>query len=722
MQGMTAMGQQQHGFFTVALLFGVTCGQALAQPDATQQGDAASAIPAEDVIEHVYVRAGAPAPGDRMVQAATIDVLQGLEKELRQGASLGQSLEHLPGVRTLNTGNNAGIPVIRGLTGNRIRILSNSIGVDHQQYGIRHQPNIDPFLSDRIEVVRGAASLLYGSEALGGVIDVHSLALDHTDDGTREYDLDTRIDYASNNNQGGIAVRGGSSGERWSFAGGVVVRDGDNIEAPDSATAFESGDASGPAFTGELPFTDFRQLNGQLGVSWRGERSQTSLRLNRWDTEQNYLLPSPPDGSGIGIALDNTELQLRSDLQIPGDARSWTLRPTLSWQNNRRRANEPGNPRSGLFDGDIEIEFDQYSLRFEALHDGTDAFERGTLGFELRQLDQESNGNTVLTPGGEVSSIGLFAYEERRFRLLLLQAGLRYDHIETEGDADKTFADPGFDGVVSNRYDVVTGALGGSYPLGENFTLALNAARGFRAPSLFELFANGVHGGVAAVQLGNPDLQPEESLNLDLALRWRFSRLTGSATLYQNRIDDYIYLMDTGDRAPNGLPIFAHEQADATIRGLETELSLPLGRDWALRAVLDLIDTENRASGDNLPLTPANEFLGELTWQPARLGVLREPFARLSLRYADAQDAAPGEPFQQFDRNPIFGSASTDSYWLLDIAAGAVLRGPGGRDLRVNLEVRNAADEVYRDFLSTYRAYALNPGRDLRLTFELPLL
>jgi hypothetical protein len=81
------------------------------------------------------------------------------------------------------------------------------------------------------------------------VIDVHSLALDHTDDGTREYDLDTRIDYASNNNQGGIAVRGGSSGERWSFAGGVVVRDGDNIEAPDSATAFESGDASVPAFT-----------------------------------------------------------------------------------------------------------------------------------------------------------------------------------------------------------------------------------------------------------------------------------------------------------------------------------------------------------------------------------------------------------------------------------------------------------------------------------------
>jgi len=673
------------------------------------------------IIEHVYVTAGAPAPGDSMVQAARIDVLEGLEKDLRQGASLGQTLEHLAGVRMLDTGNNTGIPVIRGLTGNRIRILSNGIGVDHQQYGIRHNVNIDPFLSDRIEIARGAASLLYGSDAIGGVIDVHGLPVEHTEDGERRNSLDARVDYASNNDQRDIALRGSSAGERFSVTAGLAYREGDDIEAPDSATAFESGDRDGPAFTGTLPFTDFRQQNAQVAAAWRGTNATTSLRVTRWDTEQNFLLPPPPNGRGIGIALENTEVQLRTDYLLDTGNTRWTLRPTLSWQNNLRQANRPGNPRSALFDGDIDIEFDQYVARFEALHEGEGLFDRGTLGFEVRQRDQDSRGRTVLNPGGEVSSAGVFAYEERRFRLLLLQAGLRYDHIETEGDAGKTTTQPSFTGKVANSYDVISGALGGSYPIGEHFTLAANAARGFRAPTLFEQFAQGVHGGVAAVQLGNIDLDPEKSLNLDLSLRWGFERITGSVTVYQNRVDDYIYLTDSGRQAPNGLPIFLHEQTDAILQGVEAEMDVALATDWSLRLVLDFIDTENDETGEDLPLTPANEVLTELTWKPSTLFGLKSPYARASLRYADSKNAAPGEPFQNFDRNPVFGSASTDSYWLLNMAAGALLPGPAEKDIRVNIEVRNAMDETYRDFLNTYKGYALNPGRDVRLTVEVPL-
>lgn len=702
----------------LALAGGLAATTALAQePGTLNQTETQSQLDARLRVETVTVTAGAPAPGERMDQAARIDVLEGLEKALRQRASLGQSLEHLAGVRVLDTGNNAGIPVIRGLTGNRIRILSNGIGVDHQQFGIRHQPNIDPFLSDRIEVARGAASLLYGSDAIGGVIDVHGLPLEHTDGGRRNA-LDARFDYASNNGQRDVALRGASSGERFTVAGGYAWREGDEIEAPDSATALESGQGDDPRFTGTLPFTDFEQHNGQLGAAWRGERATTALRLNHWANEQNYLLPN---GRGIGIDLENTELQLRTDYRLDVGQTHWTLRPTLAWQNNSRRANAPGNPRSDLFDGAIDIEFDQYVARFEALHEGGDLVDRGTLGFELRRRDQASRGTTVLTPGGEVSALGIFAYEERRFDRLLLQAGLRYDRIETEGDTDKTSATPAFSGTVSNSYDVVTGALGGSYPLGDHFTLAANAARGFRAPTLFEQFAQGVHGGVAALQLGNPDLDPEESLNLDLSLRWRFDRLSGDLTVYQNRIDDYIFLTDTGEQAANGLPIFVHEQADATLQGMEAQVAVALASDWSLRLVLDLIDTENDDTGEDLPLTPANELLTELTWQPADFLGLKEPYARASVRYADAKDAAPGEPFQQFDRNPNFGSASTESYWLLDFAAGASIPGPGERDIRVNLELRNALDESYRDFLNTYKGYALNPGRDLRLTLQIPL-
>lgn len=126
----------------------------------------------------VSVSAGAPAPGLPLYQAADVDVVSGEEKERREGASLGETLRHLPGISNIGTGNTVGKPVIRGLSGNRIQILSNGVGVDHQQFGVRHTPNIDPFLSDRIEVVRGASSLQYGSGALGGAIDVSGLALD----------------------------------------------------------------------------------------------------------------------------------------------------------------------------------------------------------------------------------------------------------------------------------------------------------------------------------------------------------------------------------------------------------------------------------------------------------------------------------------------------------------------------------------------------------------
>jgi outer membrane receptor protein involved in Fe transport len=686
-----------------------------AQPEPT--GDSSNT---ELRIEHVYVVAGTPAPGDQMVQAARIDVLEGVEKSLRQAASLGQSLEHLAGVRVLDTGNNAGIPVIRGLTGNRIRVLSNSIGVDYQQYGIRHNVNVDPFLSDRIEIVRGAASLLYGSDAIGGVIDVHGINLGQSSSGNREQDFAARYDYASNNGQQDFSVRGISAGERFTIGGGFAVRSGDSINTPDSATAFESGDRDGPVYTGELPFTDFDQSNGQLGIALHGDNSTTTLRYSQWNNEQNYLLVAPPDGAGIGVALNNEELQLRTDYVFDSGSTQWTLRPTLSWQNNLRRANAPGNPRSGLFDGDIEIEFDQYVFRLEALHEGDQLFDRGTLGFEIRERDQVSRGRTVLSPGGKVKNAALFAYEEQRFGMLVVQAGLRYDHVETVGDDSKTTAQPSFTGQVTNTYDVVTGALGGSYPLNDHWTLAANLAQGFRAPTLFEQFASGVHGGVAAIQIGNPDLEPERSLNTDLSLRWRYDAFNGSVTVYNNEIDDYIYLTSSGDSAPNGLPIFNHEQTNATLQGVEVEMEWSPAPHWQIRTVVDIISTENDATGENLPLTPANELLTEVTWRPNDRFGLRDSYARVGVRYSEGQTAAPGEPFQQFDRNPVFGSASTDSYWLINASMGGLITGPAGRDIRLNLEVRNAFDETYRDFLNTYKAYALNPGRDIRLTVEIP--
>jgi iron complex outermembrane receptor protein/hemoglobin/transferrin/lactoferrin receptor protein len=267
---------------------------------------------------------------------------------------------------------------------------------------------------------------------------------------------------------------------------------------------------------------------------------------------------------------------------------------------------------------------------------------------------------------------------------------------------------------------VGSGSLGGSYELSENLVLALNVGRGFRAPTLFELFANGVHGGVAAVQVGNPELDPEQSLNTDLALRWRSPRLTASATVFHNRIDDYIFLTGSGEVAANGLPIFRHAQDDAVLRGVELFADIRLSESLELTLGYDTVDSENQATKEELPMQPADQLRAELGWYPQFSGPLRNPYARFTVRQVWSRDAVPGEPFAQFNNNPVFGSADTDDYTVADLSLGFEFGAAESTALSVVLDVRNLFDEAYRDFLHTYKAYALNPGRDIRLTLRLP--
>ncbi|MFO7858427.1 MAG: TonB-dependent receptor [Ectothiorhodospiraceae bacterium] len=684
-------------------------------------------------LDPIEVTSGVPAPGARQAQATAVDVLEGADKARRQGAGLGQTLEHLPGVSSVSTGNNVGKPVIRGLSGNRVRILSNGTGVDHQQYGTRHAPNMDPFLSDRIEVVRGVSGILYGSDALGGAIDVQSQPLGFSDDGTRRTDGEVITGFHGNNDQWNNGFKVDSRGEHWSFSAGVMRREADNTEVPDDRTAFnpetstpfqsrESSDT--PAYTGTLPFTDFEQTNGQLGVGYRDDFGAVRLRYQGWRNEHNFLLPPPagnrPPGQGpegIGQDLDNDEVQLSAELPVATEP-DWTLKPSFTWQNNRRRSNAQGNPRSDLFDGNIDVEFDQYTARLEAEHGLIGPFDAGTVGVEVRRKEQVSRGTTQLAPGGEVDNLAAFVFEERSFGPLTLQAGLRHDRVETVGDAGETRAATRFDGRDRDSHSVTTGSLGGTFRLTDNLTVATNLGRGFRAPTLFERFADGVHGGVAAVQRGNPDLDPERSLEADMALRWQSPWLSASATAYRNQIDDFIFLADTGAENSGGLPIFEYRQGDATLTGVELEATAQVTETMEVSAVYEAVDGDNDDTGNDLPLQPADELRLDGTWRPAGHGWIRAPYVRLGLRYNASKQAAGNEPFAQFDGAP-FGTASTDSYTVADLGAGFRF-GAEASAPRVDVSVRNLTDESYRNFLDTYKGYALSPGRDVRLTLTVP--
>lgn len=664
---------------------------------------------------------GTPIPGDPLLQAADVDVVQTPEKERVELTSLGESLDQLAGVNNIATGNQTGKPVIRGLSGERVKVLTDGIGVDHQQFGVRHMPTIDPFLAGRLEVVRGANSVLYGSSALGGAVNV--LAPPVPFDSPLTGELLTR--YSGNNEQWDTGIKAGAGSEHFGFNAGLIRRSAENIETPDEPTFFppppsDPANRDAPAYTGELGFTDFEQINGQLAGGWKSDAYGTwTARYTRWDDEHNFLLPPPagmlppPAGEeGIGQYIENDQLQLTGD--VAGEGIRW--KPTLLWQNNRRRSNAAGNARQRGFDGEIDIEFDQYTARLEGLHGPVLGLDGGTVGVEYVTKDQVSRGSTQLSPGGDVDNLAMFAFEEKGFGPLLLQAGLRYDYREVEGRASKT-ENPSADVVNAqgNDYSVFTGSLGGSLRLSESMALAANVSRGFRAPTLFELYVSGVHGGVAAIQQGNSGLEEETSINTDISLRWATGDSRFKLTGYRNVIDDYIFTRDTGNMM-NGLPVFVFDQGKAQLTGVELSANHQV-TDWlAVNAAAEAVNGELRGSGDELPLLPADNVRAGVVLDQPRLGALDQPYLTADVRYVASKDAAPGEPFSQFDGAP-FGTASTSSYTRVDIGGGFALD-VQGRVVNLDLAVTNLFDEDYRDFLDTYKGYALSPGRDIRLTLR----
>lgn len=571
-------------------------------------------------------------------------------------------------------------------------------------------------------MVRGASSVLYGSNALGGAINLlpPEIAWDTPIEG------ETLTRYSTNNDQWdtGVKASGGNGTLGYSF--GIIRRSAGDIETPDEPTYFPPSPAEqfrdAPAYTGRLGYTDFDQVNGEFALGYRDDAGgEWTARYSRFNDEHNFLLP-PPAGNlppaageeGVGQYIDNEQVALTGERRAAGI----TWKPKLLWQNNRRRSNAAGTPRFAGFDDAIDIEFDQYTARLEGQHGPVLGLDGGTVGIEYVTKDQASRGTTQLSPGGTVDNAAVFAFEEKQLGDLLLQAGLRYDHREVEGEASKT-ANPSQSVVDAEQhsFDVVTGSLGGIYSLTERLSVAANIGRGFRAPSLFELYVAGQHGGVAAFQQGNARLDAETSLNTDLSLRWASNSLRARATVYRNAIDNYIFLRDTG-QAMGGLPVLAYDQADAELLGAELSIEKDVNSWLTLNAAAETVHGERRDNEDELPLLPADNVRLGAQFSPASEGWIRDPRGSVTVRYYAAKDAAPGEPFAQFDDAP-FGSASTDDYFLVDLGAGFSPK-IAGQTVHLDLGVYNLLDTDYRGFLDTYKGYALSPGRDIRLTARIP--
>lgn len=722
----------------------------------------ASVYAENTTLENITISASPIHQHDAFEVPSQIDVLSGDEKMARDSGSLGEMLEATPGVNNLSAGAQSGKPVVRGMTGERVKVLSNGAGTDYQAYGTRHLPNVDAYLADRVEVIRGPQSVLYGSEAIGGVVNVLSPQIPFNQAGKGEI----ATEYNTNNNEKHFGAKVGGGNQNWGVTAGVSIREGGNFETADSpvkpSPKTPTASTTLPVFVGEVPNTNFENKAAHIGLGYQDDDMQVILRHTHWAADQNYLALTTEGGQfgavATGQALKNEETQLSAEF-FSGD---WVFKPSWVYTQNFRQASHD-EPFETMFaeheeydehhdehehemeeghdehdehheeHGLLDIQVKRHDFKFGVEHPKVGDFE-GEIGFELSKKEQTLNSGH-LTPSADVDKKAVYLFEEADYDKWLVQFGARYDWVDvyapTDGNNEHFTDEAGIFDSSNNERDfaVWSGSLGATYRLNDQWSLAGNLARGFRAPSIFELYAGGEHGGVQAYQKGNPDLEAETALNADLSLRWRAKDTYMVATVYQSQVDNYIYLAN--ELNPDGsvqttrneadtanIPVMKAQQTDATIQGFEFSLDHQWNSQWQTALALEVIDGENDKTGQDLPLIPANNLRVSASYQPSDFMSLQKQKITLEGKFVASKDSAGAyEPFSQFDKKP-FGRASTESYnlWNLRYAAQLPI---DKQNLQLAFAVENLFDKDYVDFLDTYKGYALSQGRNFKLNLRM---
>ena len=603
------------------------------------------------------------------------------ELQQAQAASLGETIQALPGVRSLNTGTGIGKPVIRGLTSNRVLVVADGQRLETQQWGDEHGPNVETGDAERIEVIRGPASVLYGSDALGGVVNVVPRELPDAIGRGGFIRGDVSTAYSTNNRQpdGTLALE--------AARGGLGMRA--------SLNGRTSGDIRTPV--GPLFNSGNRSLGGSAAMGYRAKWGSANGSFTHRD-ERVEIHEDPAEDPGATPLQRISEDRGKLAITLPfGNSR---VELDAGFERNRRREFETEDA--------TDVALGLLSRTYTAnlhFHHALVGRWAGAVGISGLSNSFEKFGAETLIPNATSRSAGVYLFEQAEYGRWGLSLGGRYDYRRLNAEAD---ADLG-NSAQRRTYNSVTGNLGVLYHLSEPAALVLNVGRGFRAPSSFDLFANGVHEGTVAYERGNPALQTEHSLNADLALRLQTTSLRAEIGAFANYIQNFIFSQPTTEiDSESGFQIFDISQGDARLIGLEAAFEYHPTDYLHLQGTSDYTSGENRTTGTPLPSIPPLRVTYTVRLEGEGAAWLENPYFSIGGETNSRQTRLDPSEARFFD---LSGYRSR-GYTLINLGAGVTL--PAGRDgLRVDLTLRNALDKEYSNFLSRYKTYALDPGRNL---------
>ena len=658
---------------------------------------AAAPALAQQKLETVVITGNPLGSGEVTIPSS---VLSGIGLVLRRGGSLGETLDGLPGVSSSYFGPNASRPVIRGQDGDRIRVLSNAgASLDASSLSFDHAVPIDPLVVERIEVLRGPAALLYGGSAVGGVVNA----------------IDNRIPKAKIDAvSGALESRfGGAASER--AVSTMVETGGNGFALHVDAFGRKTDDLRVPSF--DRPLADgsterrtrivnsaSRAHGGAVGGSLVWDRGYLGASV---DTYRNdYGIVAEDD---ITIQMRRDKFALAGEVRVP-DGLITTLRGQAASTDYRHQEIEG--------DGAVGTTFKSRGsdARVEAVHRafsvGAGRVE-GTVGMQFESSRFSALGEEAFVPSTRTRQAAAFVLERWTWGDSgHFSAGARAEQVRVRSEGDADGASPQFGPRQERKFSPRSASLGAVLNLSPQWQLSSNGSYTERAPTSYELYANGVHAATSAYERGDPQHKQERGRNLDLGLGWKKGASRIKVGVFESRFANYIALTSTGepdfvDDAGDSFPVFAFRGVRARLYGLEVEgtwRAMEGVQTIDLDAKLDVVRGIDKDSGEALPrLAPRRVTIG--------VNLIQGKWtARADVQHASSQDRVPAT------------DVATSGWTLVNLSASYALN-LVERDALLFVKLQNVGNKLAysASTIGTVRPLAPLPGRGLtaglRLSF-----
>jgi iron complex outermembrane receptor protein len=620
--------------------------------------------------------------------AVKIDVLKSKDIAFSGTPNFMEALTKVPGVDMIAKGQGISKPVIRGLSMNDVLVMNNGVRIENYQFSENHPLGIDDNDVERVEIIKGPASLLYGSDAIGGVINFIKEKPAPTGKILGDYRMQLHSNTLGMNNS--VGVKGASK----IFFGGL--RFGHKTHAD-----YLQGGGD------YVPNTRFNEMTFNANTGYTGKIGTFKVFYDYFKQDLGMSVPLvKPLITGRGrkneVWFQDLEYQMIS-------SQNSLYLGKFKWDINTAYQNALRKLQTTLEVPFVEMNLNTITYESKLYLPTGDKSEYiiGLQGMSQNNRNLNNRASQFL-PDADINNIGFLGLVKYTvLKKLKVQGGLRYDRYKTETFALGTEGTSDYHAPVKKDFSNVNGSLGATYRPVEKMMLRANFAKGYRVPNLSELTSNGMHGN--RYEVGNENLSPQNSFETDVSLHYHGEFLSFDLAGFYNHINDYIFISPTIDTTSTGVGIYRFSQTNAKLYGGEAGIHFhPESFPWLHIEGTYSSVIGKQENGDYLPFIPANKLRYEVRAERKKLGFLKKPNIKISALSAFSQN------------NPSTYETATEGYTLVNISAYSEIV-VSKQTLIFGVSVNNLFDTPYFDHLSTLKPMGYyNQGRNFNFSLKIP--